>query len=127
MCCSIQSTIQPMARPMPMPAEDQVPHPHNAAAHRWRLAAQQNREPKFQRQQSARVIHQALAFQDVNDPFGQADLVSNRSGGNRVGWSDHRAQNQSDSPVESREQIFRCYGYADHREKHQANRQAPGC
>ena|SRR6516225_4973458 len=65
------------------------------------LAPYQERDSEFERQQRARVFQQALAFQDVDNAFGQSDAFRNGSCGNGVGRSYYGAEYQAGTPVES--------------------------
>jgi len=58
-------------------------------------------------QEASGVVHRALAFQQVGDALGHADSLGNRSSRQRVGRRDDRAQDQTESPVEPREQPLR--------------------
>ena len=72
---------------------------HGARRH----AGNEDRDAELQRQQSGRVIHQALAFQQVDDAARQSHLPRDRGGRNRVGGGDDRAEHEPGAPVEGRQ------------------------
>src|SRR4051794_28327257 len=73
--------------------------------------------------QASSVIDETLPFENVYDPARQPDTPGNRGGRDRVGRSDHRAQHESEAPVETGKNPRRnqCDGYDC--ESHQAEGQ----
>ena len=75
-------------------------------------------------QEASGVVHRALSpSQQVGDALGHADSLGNRSSRQRVGRRDDRAQDQTESPVEPREQPLRPLCHPDYGERDQAKRQ----
>src|SRR5581483_5692611 len=65
------------------------------------LASHEQSEAKFEGQERAGIVDQALAFKDVHDAFGQSDALGNGGGGDRVRGSHHSAENQTHTPVKT--------------------------
>src|SRR6266404_3690906 len=62
----------------------QIKQPQEPCAHRRRLPVYHHGDPKFQRQQSCSIIHQALTLENVYDSLRQSDTLGNRSRGDSV-------------------------------------------
>ena len=56
---------------------------------------------KLESQQSAGVVDQALAFENIGDSFGNADAFGDSSCRKGICRRDDRAQNQAESPVKA--------------------------
>ncbi len=67
------------------------------------LTANQQRNPKFERKQGGGIVDQALAFQNVHNPFGQSDALGDRGSGNGIGRRHHGPEHQPNPPVETSE------------------------
>src|SRR5262249_25073369 len=68
------------------------------------LMVDHHQNAEFEREQAAGIVYQALAFENVYDPFGQSDSFGDGGGGERIGRSDDRAEHEAEAPVESGKQ-----------------------
>src|SRR6267143_6308548 len=64
---------------------DQVSQAQQHECERRSLAANQQRDSEFEREQGGGIVDQALAFQNVHNPFGQSDALGDGGGGNVIG------------------------------------------
>src|ERR1700756_2429986 len=67
------------------------------------LTANQQRDPEFECKQGGGIVDQALAFQNVHNPFGQSDALGDGGSGNGIGGRNHGPEHQPNPPVETRE------------------------
>jgi len=70
MSVSTHRTSQPIRKPHSNPDDDQLAEAQQRVHGGWRHAGDEDRNGRFQRQQSGGVVHQALAFQDVDERRG---------------------------------------------------------
>ena len=86
------------------PDTHEIEEPRQGRTERRRRASVDQADAELERQQPRRVVDQALALEQVDEPLRQPDLSSDRRGGDGVGGCDHRAEDHADPPVEAGEQ-----------------------
>jgi len=101
----------------------QIKEAQRSFAESGRVPGHQQANAELQRQQSAGIVQQALAFQHVHQPPRQSQAAGDGGGGDGVGRRDNGAQHQPDPPIEARQQPLPRFGDPDNGESHQAKGQ----
>jgi hypothetical protein len=116
---SMRSTIQPTSRPTAKPTSTRNASRPNPSVTGGDLATHDHGDAELEREQAAGIVDQALAFENVDDALGQSDAVGDGGGGDGVGRSDNRSEDEAESPVEAWEEPIRSGGYSEDREPDQ--------
>src|SRR5262249_31707690 len=101
----------------------QIGEAKKSGNHGRRLASDEHGDAEFKREQGAGVIDQALAFEDIDDSLWQSDSSGNRGGGYGVSGRNYSSEGKPPAPVKAGEEPLRRFGYDEHCEGDQTERQ----
>src|SRR3954451_5188352 len=99
---------------------DQVRDAYEADGDAGSLAAENHGDAELESEQSAGVVDEAFAFENVDDALREAHAVGDRSGGDGVGGGHDGAEDEAEAPVKSAENMRSEDGDAGYGEADQA-------